>query len=897
MPLCPFADHQFIRTLRPVTDSALNPRGLLHALTLIVMLPLALSAATTPGTPETATWADWIEPDFPFYSSTVDARQSGGSSPTNNLTPRALVLNLGHETWAAFDTELLRIAAVWRGKGTTPVSLATGSYHDAGWKTREGQEQLPEPSGRVWLANGVYAGWQSGEDPSLADPRAAGPSPEEIGRGPLPRDRGRFVSIRHTRSGAVLSYEVNGTRIEERLTAHEGGAVTRTFRVAPSSTPLLLLAGLKGGTAAAPSLQIRLEGDHARLQPDDGLWLIRLAPHESPTTFALTVGENPGSGTLVARAHFPSEADLPAGSRWTHTVTTQGKLADTTGAYVVDDIGLPVPNPWRRNVRLADLQFFRSGRAALLTFDGDVWLVDGLQGNLGQVTWRRFASGLHEPQSCVIREDELFVFDRNGIWRLRDTDANGEADVHELFSNAFTQTAETREFANSMKLAPDGSFVISKGGQTGTTIGRHNTTVLRISADGQTATVLGTGLRQAFVGVHPKTGLVTASDQQGHYVPATPLHIVADGAYYGFLSKLQPAEKYPAPIADPLVWLPHQVNPSGMSQVWLTDAAMGPLNDALIHIGYNRPELFRVLLDRRSTKPQAAVVSLSRDFAFPTMNGAVNPVDRQLYVTGFQVWGTTAGRLSGLARVRYTGQPSLLPAEVVAMDQGVMLRFDVELDDSATDPSRYLIERWNYRRTAQYGSPHYKLDGSLGQELMPMGSVHLSPDRKQIFIGLPDMRAGVMQLRVGWTLRTAGGIDFDNNAYLTPYELAAFNAEAEGFGPIAVDLTPKHVPSGQAPVLASVTEGRRLYEFFGCMACHTVDGVRSFGPAFKGLAGKARPLADDTIVEADRAYLRESILNPGAKVVKGFESAMPTYAGILSDAQIESLILYIESVR
>jgi mono/diheme cytochrome c family protein len=343
--------------------------------------------------------------------------------------------------------------------------------------------------------------------------------------------------------------------------------------------------------------------------------------------------------------------------------------------------------------------------------------------------------------------------------------------------------------------------------------------------------------------------------------------------------------------------LPHQANPSGMTQVWLAGARMGPLNDALIHIGYNRPELFRVLFDPRSTRPQGAVVSLSREFAFPTMSGAVNPRDGQLYVAGFQVWGTTAGRLTGLARVRHTGQPTVLPSEVAATDLGVILRFEVELDASATDPARYLVERWNYQRSPKYGSPHYKLDGSLGQELLPLGSIHLSPDRRSVFISVPDMRAGVMQLRVGWSLRTAQGVAFDNNAYLTPYELPAFRGEDEGFGAIAIDLSPRHIPVDQKPVPATLAEGRRLYEFMGCMACHTVDGVRSFGPAFKGLAGGSRPLENGTTVIADRVYLRESILNPAAKVVKGFESAMPTYAGVLNDTQIESLILYIESVK
>ncbi len=88
--------------------------------------------------------------------------------------------------------------------------------------------------------------------------------------------------------------------------------------------------------------------------------------------------------------------------------------------------------------------------------------------------------------TLAIRDEQIYVFDRNGIWRLRDTNGDGEADVHELFSNAFAQTADTREFPSTLRLAPGGEFVIAKGGQEATTIGKHNGSVLRISADGRT---------------------------------------------------------------------------------------------------------------------------------------------------------------------------------------------------------------------------------------------------------------------------------------------------------------------------------------------------------------------------------------------------------------------------
>jgi hypothetical protein len=278
-------------------------------------------------------------------------------------------------------------------------------------------------------------------------------------------------------------------------------------------------------------------------------------------------------------------------------------------------------------------------------------VVRGLANGSRVARWRRFASGLHEPLTLALRDDQIYVFDRNGIWRLRDTNGDGEADVHELFSNAFAQTADTREFPSMIRLAPGGEFVIAKGGQEAATFGKHNGSVLRISADGRRATVLGYGFRQPNIGVNIHSGLITASDQQGNYIPSTPLHIVRDAQFYGFLSDKKPREVYPAPIAEPMTWIPHAANASAMSQIWLFGANLGPLNDALVYIGFNNPELFRVLLNDRTEKPQAAVVSVTRAFDFPPLHGSVNPADGQLYITGFQILGWAPRRRASLVSV------------------------------------------------------------------------------------------------------------------------------------------------------------------------------------------------------------------------------------------------------
>ena len=852
------------------------------------------------------TTANWVEPDFPFFSSVVDARRAGAAFPSDNLTPRALVLRVGSDVWAAFDVDLIRVAAIWRGNGVTPVALAPGSYHHPDKKTPTGQSPLPEPDGPVWLANGIYPGWQIGKTVSLVDPREPAPSPEEVGRGPLAEELGRFKAIRQVNHGVVLEYTAGGADVKEQMSVSAQNSTwtfLRQFHVGSSTRDTWLVLG------SGPNVAARIVGNATSLaveripssQPSSAaVWAVRVPAHAQPIDFAVACG------TATESAFVPTSAISTAAPprRWAQEITTPITRSPARDAYVVDDVGLPFENPWHRLVRPGDIQFLQDGTGVSLTLDGDVWLVRGLEGSSSVARWKRFASGFHEPLTLAIKGEQIYVFDRNGIWRVRDTNSDGEADVHELFSNAFAQTADFREFPSTIRLAPGGEFVIAKGGQEAATFGKHNGSVLRVSADGERATVLGYGFRQPNIGVNIRTGLVTASDQQGNYIPSTPLHIVGDGQFYGFLSDKKPREVYPAPIADPLTWIPHAANASSMSQVWLFNARMGPLNDGLVYIGFNNPELFRILLNNRSAKSQAAVVSITRAFDFPPLNGSVNPADGQLYVAGFQIlgWGTTATRLAGLGRVRYTGAPSTVPREVVAMDRGVLLRFDVTLDPArAVDPDNYSLATWHYKRTYQYGSPQFKADGATGIDRLQPSSAYLSKDGRSVFIGVPSLTP-VMQFRVGWSLATRTGQRFQDTAYTTPYALPLFNPQAEGFGDIKVDVSPKRIAvKADAPI--GVAEGKRLYQAYGCIACHAIDStsLTKLGPTWKGLYGSQRAFAGGAVhTVADEAYIRQSILDPGAKVVEGYERgevSMPSYAGVLTDAQIESIVLFIKSLN
>ena len=915
---------------RRVNGRPCRTAALLAALLLAVSVPPHASSIVLQQaqavTPPQAQWADWVEPDFPFFSSVVDAR-AAGLGHADNLSPRALVLNLGNGCWAAFDTDLLRVAAIWNGKGLSANALAPGSYLRPDKKTPGGQTPAPEPVGAVWVVNGIYPGWQLGERPSFSDPREPAPTAAEVGRGPIPERMGRFEAIRLLAKGVSLEYSVGRTAVAESITARAGTgegqapAVTRHFRIAASDAPLVVVLGSKAGDTdvtlgsdAVPADGVTLAqyspdgnevqaGGSANAAAGSYTWVARVPAHRRPVEFSVLVSSRAPKAIEAAANAAPATPDR-TGRRWDSEITTRITPSTSKSAFVVDDVELPVENPWRRNVRPGDIQFLSDGTGVLVTIDGDVWLARGLNEPGGVARWRRFTSGLHEPLTIAIRNDEIFAFDRNGIWRLRDTDRDGEADVHELFSNAFAQTADMREFPSTVRAAPNGEFVIAKGGQEATTIGKHNGSVLRISADGRSSTVLGYGFRQPNLSVNPRTGLVLASDQQGNYVPSTPLHVVRDRQFYGFLSDKLPREVYPAPIAEPLTWIPHAANASALSQVWLYGARMGPLNDALVHIGFNSPEIFRVLLDERTGRLQAAVVSVTRDFDFPTLNGSVNPADGQLYLTGFQIlgWGTTATRLTGLGRVRYTGAEFTAPREVVAMQSGILLRFDVALDAAAAiNPDNFSVTSWHYKRTYNYGSPQFKADGSNGIDRLAPSRAYVSSDRRAVFVAVPGM-SPVMQMRVAWSLKSSDGTAFQESAYFTPYQLAPFDPGKEGFGSLTVDLTPRKLAAEQAsPVTAE--EGKRLSQLYGCAACHavTADAPSGLGPTWKGLYGSQRSYAKGVLrAVADEAYLRESILQPTAKVVTGYErgeAGMPSYAGVLTDGQIESILLFIRSLR
>lgn len=110
--------------------------------------------------------------------------------------------------------------------------------------------------------------------------------------------------------------------------------------------------------------------------------------------------------------------------------------------------------------------------------------------------------------------------------------------------------------------------------------------------------------------------------------------------------------------------------------------------------------------------------------------------------------------------------------------------------------------------------------------------------------------------------------------------------------------------SGAPPSQADIDKGKQLFTQFSCSTCHnTATDTVLVGPSLKGIFGREVPLDNGKTAKADAAYLRESILKPDAKTVKGFSKGLMSSSisgeesKIQEDGNLDALVAYIESLK
>jgi mono/diheme cytochrome c family protein len=511
-------------------------------------------------------------------------------------------------------------------------------------------------------------------------------------------------------------------------------------------------------------LTIPAGADPVRLE----IFIARVSGDESPEAFA-----------EIVRTAEPME-DLSAyttggPAHWTEKLVTQGERGDGDGAYVVDTITHPVDNPYRSWLRFGGFDFFEDdSRAAICTWDGDVWLVDGINESLDKITWQRIASGMFQPLGVAIVDEEIYVICRDQITVLRDLNGDGETDFYENFNNDHQVTEHFHEFALDLKFsAVDGNFYYTKGGRHGAdAITPNHGTLIRVSRDGKKSEFVANGFRAPNgLGIGPAGEMLTA-DNQGHWIPANRINWVKPGGFYGYMWGYHDREVSDG-FDEPLCWIHPEIDRSPGTFVWVPDYRWGPLRGHVITVSYGMGQIFNVLNEEIDGVRQGGVVRFPLEFDTGVTRAKFRKRDGQLYLAGLFGWAGNKTQPGGFYRVRYTGQNVYMPEALHIASDGVTLTFTDPLDaESATDPGNYGVSHWNYKWQQQYGSEDYKMDGTQGRDDLQVASVALSTDKRTVYLEIPGIRP-VMQMQILVNLKAADGAEVRHNVHHTIHVLGS----------------------------------------------------------------------------------------------------------------------------
>ncbi|NBD13922.1 MULTISPECIES: cytochrome c oxidase subunit II [Corallococcus] len=99
------------------------------------------------------------------------------------------------------------------------------------------------------------------------------------------------------------------------------------------------------------------------------------------------------------------------------------------------------------------------------------------------------------------------------------------------------------------------------------------------------------------------------------------------------------------------------------------------------------------------------------------------------------------------------------------------------------------------------------------------------------------------------------------------------------------------------PVARMAEQGQKLVGTQGCLKCHSVDGSKHIGPTFLGLYERTERLDDGQEIRVDEAYITQSMMDPGAHIVAGYQNVMPTYQGKLQGPESAAIVEYIKTLR
>ncbi len=458
---------------------------------------------------------------------------------------------------------------------------------------------------------------------------------------------------------------------------------TRTIQIAPSAEANAILIcdvdNAKTSTADKSLATVETSNDTvtavglggapagAKLEAQDGRVMLTLPASTAPATFKISLWQGAKASaekvtsSLQSKPQIADLSSLTKGgpARFAQTVETQGVLSTKADPYVVDTITIPFENPYNSKMRLGGMDFFKDGhRAAVSTWNGDVWVVSGIDEKLDHVVWKRVASGMFQTLGLKIVDDVIYVLGRDQITRLHDLNGDGEADFYENFNNDSQVTGGFHEFAFDLQTDTEGNFYYGRGGPVNGG-GRgfmkqsdNSGCILKVSKDGSKFEVFATGTRAPNgLGAGPD-GEITNGDNEGSWVPSSRVNFVHKGDFLG-VSDTSHMDPKPDNYGNPVIWLPHNgesghpsMDNSCGGQAFVTSDKWGPYKGDLLHLSYGTCSLFHVMYEKVGNVYQGAFTRFPLSFESGTMRAPVQSCR----------WPALHRRPEGLANLRGQGR-------------------------------------------------------------------------------------------------------------------------------------------------------------------------------------------------------------------------------------------------
>ena len=736
----------------------------------------------------------------------------------------ALTFRFANDVTVAYDLHRMRLVGAWTG-GFLDLSQ-THHYRQRG-------EQMPKIEGR--LIDGLSE-WQWAFDGSFEIPAEAKPP-----RGPIRSDWLQYYGHYLHADRAVLSYGIHGRKILETVhTSHTHGRLLlhHTLRLESGSQPLKLsVAKLEGSNGPsgliAPgtgkvsgrsgsasdhlavvsrqlgdkkppddkaskanqplhvAVAVRGDTDGTTWEVDDaGRIVLSIPPSREPRILSV-VRASTTEQSLDALCDTLRTATQDAvidpltmtrgdRIRWPQLLEVKGRLGEPINGYALDTIAIPFENPWNAWMRTSAVDFFDDGRAVVTTHGGDVYIVSGIDSRLERVTWKRFVAGLFEPFGVRVAQGVIYVTCRDGIKRLHDFNADGEADFVEAFWIDDDVSSSFHAYNFDLQTDTSGNFYFAKAGQ----YSQHHRpgTIMRVSAEGGQADVVAWGLRTPNGMGKLVDDRFTVSDNQGPWMPAGKISLVRPDSFLGNMPindeqtrwlKQKHGGDLPETFDEPIIWMPQELDNSCGGQAWVDDKRFGPLSGRLLHSSFGKGWLYYLSLQETRGSMQASIVSLPHQWDAGVMRLRANPVDGQLYGTGMSGWqGPAQGKDGCFQRLRYAGEPIQMIDDVRVVAGGLQLRFTFTVDAAlAREPKSWRCEMWDYLWSKQYGSDQYSVlrRGEKGRDTLAVQAVQLIDDRT-LRLEIPDLQV-CDQLTLEMNIADADGRRFIEQVYLTVHEI------------------------------------------------------------------------------------------------------------------------------